>query len=147
MNEPQAAFVTDDAGDSLFSKLSSYGLRPTWSRQKVCEVLDAATDHPDVYDIDAAVNAGTRRVSLSSVYRILAELEQHNLIRRFDIGDDRARFEKISGKKPIHVINRANGEIIACDSSTIEACLRQVADDAGFELVDFDLNLFARPTQ
>ncbi|MEM0953804.1 MAG: Fur family transcriptional regulator [Pseudomonadota bacterium] len=128
--------------------LREAGLRITPQRLCVYDVLQSARDHPDAQGIQRMANelSGTV-VALSSVYRILSEFEKHELITRRDFGDSIARYETRATGHHCHFVERDTGNITEFESANITKRAQDIARKAGFELVDYSLNVFVEPKQ
>lgn len=130
----------------LVEQLREAGLKWTPQRELVCDVLDRAEDHPNAPEIHLMINERSEKsVALSTVYRILAEFEKKGLVQRREFGSQRARYEKCGGARHDHLIDTESGKVIGFENPAIEAQVKQIAEKAGFELVDYALNLFVVP--
>lgn len=130
----------------LIDQLPAVGLKRTSQRRLVCRVLDDTAEHPDAPEIHRLVNEmSDTSISLSTVYRILAELEKQGLVQRREFGDLRGRYEKTTMARHDHLIDKKSGNVLGFEDPSIEAKLRKIADEAGYELLDYALNLFVVP--
>ncbi|MEM1411597.1 MAG: Fur family transcriptional regulator [Pseudomonadota bacterium] len=132
--------------EPLIEQLKAAGFRPTRQRRWVCRVLDECTGHPDAPEIHRRIVAnGHRHVSISAVYRILADLEKHEFVIRRNFGEQRARYEKASSLHHDHIIDKSSGEVREFQSRRLGDKVRAIAEAAGYELVDYDLKLYVVP--
>lgn len=73
------------------------GFRITLPRQEILNVLILTKGHLSAEDIYLKVHKKYPAVGLTTVYRTLELLVNMGLVRRFDFGDGRARYELIGG--------------------------------------------------
>jgi len=79
--------------DSLLAMCRQSGIRATHQRLEVFREVAATQEHPDVETIYAGVRKRMPTVSLDTVYRTLALLEEKGLLRRLELFSGRARFD------------------------------------------------------
>ncbi|MEM1434806.1 MAG: transcriptional repressor [Pseudomonadota bacterium] len=134
------------AEPTLTEQLQTSALRSTPRRIEVCEVLEASTDRLDAQAIHQRVNLPSKpKVALSSIYRILADLERHHLIRRRERPAQPAYYEKASTRQRDHIIDRDNGTLCRIDSTGLYRLLSEAAEREGYELVDYSLCMSGVP--
>ena len=71
----------------------SKGLRMTPQRLAIFRELAATSEHPSVEAIYQCVRPHLPNISLDTVYRVLATLQDHGIISRVEVLDDRARYD------------------------------------------------------
>ena len=98
-------------------ELQMQGFRITEPRQAVMEVLKNASGHPSAEEIYFLVHRNNPGVGLATIYRILDLLVKTGLIRRYDFGQGKARYELVrqDGSHHHHLICRNCGRIIDYD--------------------------------
>ncbi|MEM1230829.1 MAG: Fur family transcriptional regulator [Pseudomonadota bacterium] len=126
----------------LISGMRSKGLKVTPQRRLVCQILDQCDSHPDAREIHRLALGADEHISPGTVYRILHELEKHELIWRHEFGGGRSRYEKADPNRHDHLIDKETGCVVEFDSEIIQNSLREIAAAQGFELVNYELNLF-----
>ncbi len=70
-----------------------HGLKVTHQRTEIFHELAGTDEHPDAETIYAAVHRRVPAVSLDTVYRTLAVLEEKGLIRRAEVQSGAARYD------------------------------------------------------
>ena len=80
-------------------KFKARGFRMTLPRQEIFDVLSSAESHLSAEDIYLNVHKKYPGVGLTTVYRTLELLISMGLIRRFDFGDGRGRYQLAEGPK------------------------------------------------
>lgn len=127
------------------SVLRSKGLKVTAQRVLVCEILDGLTNHPDAEEVYQTALSHGERVPLGSIYRILGELEKHGIVRRHEFGGTRSRFELTTAAQHDHLVDTESGRVREFESKSIRDLVQQVAEAEGFELLEYELNLYCVP--
>jgi Fur family ferric uptake transcriptional regulator len=121
------------------------GMRMTEQRRVIAQVIEAASDHPDVEELYRRASAVDDRISLSTVYRTVNLFEEAGLITKHDFKDGRARFELIPDEHHDHLIDVRSGTVIEFRNEEIEAIQEVIAKRLGYRLVDHRLELYAVP--
>ena len=68
-----------------FERLRAAGLRLTPQRRAVIEIMAENRSHPTAEEVAAAVAVTTPGVSLSTIYKVLHELNDLELVREIDV--------------------------------------------------------------
>ncbi|WP_108396772.1 Fur family transcriptional regulator [Devosia submarina] len=121
------------------------GMRMTDQRRVIAQIIEAASDHPDVEELYRRASAIDDRISLSTVYRTVNLFEEAGLITKHDFKDGRARFELIPDEHHDHLIDVRSGTVIEFRNEEIEAIQEVIAKRLGYRLVDHRLELYAVP--
>ena len=130
-------------------ELKSSGLKVTFHRMKIYDIFAKAeeTDRhmsaEDVYRI--LLNDGVE-MGLATVYRVLTQFEQAGLLKRSQLGGNRAVYELNDGE-------RCHGHLVSTDGETvieffdpqIQKRFEKIAADNGFKLGDYSITLFGEP--
>ena len=87
------------------------GLKLTHQRLEIYRELVASTDHPSAEALYQRLIRRIPTLSLDTVYRTLATLALHGLVRKVETGESQARFEVIA-ERHHHLICRRCAEII-----------------------------------
>ena len=130
-------------------ELKSSWLKVTFPRMKIYDIFAKAeeTDRhlsaEDVYRI--LLNDGVE-IGLATVYRVLTQFEQAGLLKRSQLGGNRAVYELNDGE-------RCHGHLVSTDGETvieffdpqIQKRFEKIAADNGFKLGDYSITLFGEP--
>ncbi len=119
------------------------GVRMTNQRRIIIELIDEATDHPDVHTIYRRAIKVDEDISLATIYRTVGVLAQAGIIDKLEVGDGKARYE-LAGEHHEHLVDVETGDIHEFQHAELEALKEKIARDMGFELVDHRLELFGR---
>ncbi len=130
---------------SLEEQCAARGMRMTEQRRIIAQVMESATDHPDVEELYRRASARDPRISLSTVYRTMNLFEEAGLVTKHDFRDGRARFEPIPDEHHDHLIDIRSGRVIEFRNEEIEAIQELIAKRLGYKLVDHRLELYAVP--
>lgn len=132
---------------SLEEACAARGMRMTEQRRVIAQVLEGASDHPDVEELYRRAAAVDPRISLSTVYRTVNLFEEAGLVTKHDFKDGRARFEPIPDEHHDHLIDIRSGKVIEFRNEEIEAIQDVIARKLGYRLVDHRLELYAVPLE
>ncbi len=130
---------------TLEEQCAARGMRMTEQRRVIAQVMETATDHPDVEELYRRASARDPRISLSTVYRTVNLFEEAGLVTKHDFKDGRARFEPIPDEHHDHLIDIRSGKVIEFRNEEIEAIQELIAKRLGYKLVDHRLELYAVP--
>lgn len=133
--------------DTILSRCETKGLRITGPRRVIADVLDAATDHPDVEELYARATAIDPRISLATVYRTVKLFEEAGILEKVDFGDGRARYEDAERDHHDHLIDLSSGQVIEFVSPEIEALQEKIAAKLGYRLKGHKLELYGVPVK
>jgi Fur family ferric uptake transcriptional regulator len=114
-------------------ELRGAGLRVTAARVALLETVRDG-DHLDVEAIASGVRDRIGHVSLQAVYDALHALTAAGLVRRIELADGPARFERRVGDNHHHVVCRSCGAVADVDCAVGEAPCLTASDDHGFSI-------------
>ena len=130
---------------TLEEQCASRGMRMTDQRRIIAQIVEQASDHPDVEELHRRAVTRDPRISLSTVYRTLNLFEEAGLVTKHDFKDGRARFEVFDDTHHDHLIDIRSGRVIEFRNEEIEALQEAIARRLGYRLVDHRLELYAVP--
>ena len=114
-------------------ELRGAGLRVTAARVALLETVRDG-DHLDVEAIASGVRERIGHVSLQAVYDALHALTAAGLVRRIELADGPARFERRVGDNHHHVVCRLCGAVADVDCAVGDAPCLTASDDHGFSI-------------
>jgi Fur family ferric uptake transcriptional regulator len=123
------------------------GMRMTEQRRVIAQVLDAASDHPDVEELYRRASKIDPRISISTVYRTVRLFEDAGVVTRHEFRDGRARYETIPDEHHDHLIDLKTGKVTEFRDDEIEKLQERIAARLGFKLVDHRLELYGVPVK
>ena len=132
---------------SLEEACAAKGMRMTEQRRVIAQVLDEASDHPDVEELYRRSSAIDPRIAISTVYRTVKLFEDAGVIARHEFRDGRARYETIADEHHDHLIDLRTGKVIEFRNEEIEELQERIAAKLGFKLVDHRLELYGVPLE
>lgn len=133
------------SAQTLEEACAAKGMRMTEQRRVIAQVLDAASDHPDVEELYRRAAMIDARISISTVYRTVKLFEDAGVIARHEFRDGRARYETLPDEHHDHLIDLRSGKVIEFRDDKIEALQEKIAAKLGFKLVDHRLELYGVP--
>lgn len=127
------------------SDLKKAGLKVTLPRLKVLEVLEGADPHHlSAEDVYKKLMQQEESVGLATVYRVLTQFESAGIVERHNFDDGHSVYELADETHHDHMVDVDTGNVVEFVNEDIEALQREIADAAGFELVDHELVLYVR---
>ncbi len=114
--------------------LERSGARRTPQRLLLADIIDAAPDHLEAREIHLKAVARDSRVSLNTVYRTLALLQDLNLVVGHYFTEEHAHFEAATGIDHHHVVCRGCGKVREFSPGLAEDRLRKLELATGFRI-------------
>ena len=128
------------------------GFRMTLPRQEIFNVLASTESHLSAEDIYFKVHKKYPGVGLTTVYRTLELLVNMCLVRRFDFGDGRGRYQLIEGPKGRvhhhHLVCTSCGrvidytEFIDDEEELLDKTEKGLSKKYNFKIADHELTFF-----
>lgn len=130
--------------ETIESLCSQKGVKLTKQRRIIASFLDKAKTHPTVEELYMSIHKKAPHIGLATVYRTLKLLEEAGVIRKLDLGEGKARYEKQGSYQEHHhhLIDVETGKIVEFESKELENLKKKIALDLGYELVDCRLELY-----
>lgn len=126
--------------------LRNAGLKVTLPRVKILQILEnSERRHMSAEDVYKALLESGEDVGLATVYRVLTQFENAELVMRHNFDGGHSVFELSRGDHHDHMVCVDNGDVVEFHSEEIERLQLQLADEKGFELVGHSLVLYVRP--
>lgn len=121
----------------LATRLRQHGYRVTEPRLRVYELLrggEAGETHLTADEIADALDDGDEPVTLSSVYRVLAVLEELDLVRSSRLGEtDVSHWELAHPDEHFHVVCKDCGDVDHHRGSLVAVIEEHLRDGHAFE--------------
>ena len=129
--------------DHVLARFEREGFRAGGARAAVVELLaeqDCCLSAQEIFD---RLRGGGRRVGIASIYRVLDQLFQMQLVQRVDVGGGVARYEAAhpGGDHHHHLVCDASGRVVAFEDTALEAELDRVAERLGARVAGPELVL------
>ena len=131
---------------NLLDKCSKLGLKMTDQRKVIIEVLSTAVDHPDVESVFKRAQAIDPKISIATVYRTIRIFEENNLLEKHEFKGFSSRYETVR-EDHHHLIDIKSGEVKEFTNKFIDAVQKQMAQELGYKLVDYRLEIYAVPLE
>src|SRR5437764_7485389 len=94
----------DQFRDRARDALRSEGRRMTQQRDVLLDVIETAGAHLDADGLYQLARQRDNRISLSTVYRTLALLKQHNLVDELHLSEEHHHYEAKSARQHYHLL-------------------------------------------
>ena len=131
---------------NLLDKCSKLGLKMTDQRKVIIEVLSTSVDHPDVESVFKRAQAIDPKISIATVYRTIRIFEENNLLEKHEFKGFSSRYETVR-EDHHHLIDIKSGEVKEFTNKFIDAVQKQMAQELGYKLVDYRLEIYAVPLE
>ena len=127
------------------TELKKAGLKVTVPRLKILEILDSADPHHlSAEDVYRKLVESEESIGLATVYRVLTQFESAGLVERHNFDDGHSVYELASDDHHDHMVDMESGRVIEFVDERIEKIQREIAEAAGYELVDHTMVLYVR---
>ena len=125
-------------------ELKSTGLKVTLPRLKILEIFQKGTRrHMTADDVFQVLLEERSDVGLATVYRVLAQFEQADILIRSHFESGKAVYELNEGQHHDHLVCLDCGKVEEFYDTEIEKRQHAVAKSKGFAIADHALSLYA----
>jgi Fur family ferric uptake transcriptional regulator len=129
-------------------ELKSTGLKATLPRLKILEIFQTGQHrHMSAEDVHKVLHEEHSDVGLATVYRVLAQFEQADILIRSHFESDKAVYELNEGQHHDHLVCLDCGRVEEFFDAEIEQRQHAVAKIRGFAIADHALSLYAHCTR
>ena len=138
------------SSDNKNEELKKAGLKATTPRIKIMEVLDS-TAYQDVHfsveDIYSELIQMGENIGFASVYRVLTQFEAAGMVKKHHFEDNKAVYEINSDEHHDHMVCVDTGQVMEFHDENLEQLQHDIANKAGYELVDHSMVLYVKKIQ
>ncbi|MBP6007516.1 MAG: ferric iron uptake transcriptional regulator [Rhodoferax sp.] len=128
-------------------ELKSTGLKATLPRLKILEIFQTGQQrHMTAEDVSRVLLEAGSDVALATVYRVLAQFEQAEILVRSHFESGKAVYELNEGQHHDHLVCLDCGRVEEFFDAEIEQRQHTVALSKGFQIADHALSLYAHCT-
>lgn len=128
------------------AELRNAGLKVTLPRLKILEILEQTDQrHMSAEDVYKALLEAGEEVGLATVYRVLTQFEQADLVQRHNFDGGHSVFELDRGDHHDHMVCMKSGKVIEFHNEDIERLQKEIAEAHGYELEGHSLVLYVKP--
>lgn len=128
------------------AELRNAGLKVTLPRVKILQILEASEQrHMSAEDVYKALLEQGEDVGLATVYRVLTQFENADLVMRHNFDGGHSVFELAKGEHHDHMVCVDTGKVIEFHNEKIEELQERMAEEHGYELVGHSLVLYVKP--
>ena len=124
--------------------LKQTGLKATLPRLKVLDLFRTSKQrHMAAEDVYRQLLAEQTDLGLATVYRVLAQFEQTGLLKKSQLGNNKAVYELNDRERHHgHLVCTKTGDVLEFFDPEIENRLKVIAAELGFELSDYVVTAF-----
>ncbi len=124
-------------------QLKDAGLKITMPRLKILQILEqSVAHHLSAEDVYKALLEQGEDVGLATVYRVLTQFEEADLVSRHNFEGGYSVFELSQGTHHDHLVCVKCGRVEEFVDEIIEQRQKMIADRAGFKMTDHALNIY-----
>jgi len=124
--------------------LKESGLKATLPRIKVLDIFERSKDkHLSAEDIYKQILKSGEDVGLATIYRVLTQFEQADILVRHHFESGKAVFELNEKTHHDHIVCLQCGHVEEFCNNEIERLQEQVAENLGFKIIDHSLYISA----
>lgn len=126
-------------------ELKKAGLKVTTPRLKILTIFEnSAKRHLTAEEVYKQLLDSGEEVGLATVYRVLTQFENAQLINRHYFEGGHSVFELNQGEHHDHMVCIKCGRVEEFFDETIEKKQEEVAQKLGFKITDHSLNLYGK---
>lgn len=123
--------------------LKKAGLKATLPRLKILSILEQNPEqHVSAEDVYKALLDSGEDVGLATVYRVLTQFEQADILDRHHFAEGHSVFELNQGEHHDHILCVKCGRVEEFVDEVIEERQNAIAEKAGFEITNHSLYLY-----
>ena len=132
---------------TTIEELKNTGPKATLPRLKILEIFQkGAQRHMTAEDVFRVLLDDRSDVGLATVYRVLAQFEQADILTRSHFESGKAVYELNEGEHHDHLVCLDCGKVEELYDAEIEKRQNAVAKAKGFKIADHALSLYAHCT-
>ena len=131
----------DESIDRLRDTFRAAGRRLTSQRRSILKILEESETHLDAEMLFVQAKARDPEVSLATVYRTLAVLEEMGLVEKHSLGEEHGHFEAVHDRPHYHFVCRHCGDVVEFDVPSMDQIVRGVSEEEGVCILDVHLRL------
>ena len=137
----------DDGIVDPHQDLRNSGLKITLPRLKVLDIFrNSEQRHLAAEDVYRILITEHSEFGLATVYRVLAQFEQTGLLKKSQLGNNKAVYELNDGEEHHgHLVSTNTGEVREFYDLGIEDRLKVIVRELGYELTDYDITAYGTP--
>ncbi|KDN11778.1 MAG: ferric iron uptake transcriptional regulator [Snodgrassella sp.] len=125
------------------AQLKDNGLKVTGPRLKILELFEAQPElHMSAEDVYRRLLDEGVEIGVATIYRVLTQFEQANILLRHHFETGKAVYELNRGGHHDHLVCIKCGKVTEFCSEEIEQLQKKIADDNGYRIVDHALYMY-----
>lgn len=129
--------------NSNVAQLKDNGLKVTGPRLKILELFEAQPElHMSAEDVYRRLLDEGVEIGVATIYRVLTQFEQANILLRHHFETGKAVYELNRGGHHDHLVCIKCGKVTEFCSEEIEKLQKKIADDNGYRIVDHALYMY-----
>ncbi len=123
--------------------LKKAGLKATLPRLKILAILEKnPSQHVSAEDVYKALLESGEDVGLATIYRVLTQFEQADILERHHFTEGHSVFELKQGEHHDHLLCVSCGKVEEFVDDVIEERQNEIAEKAGFQITNHSLYIY-----
>lgn len=127
--------------DRAREALRSEGHRMTAQRDVLLDVIEESGGHLDAESLYALARERDQRISLSTVYRTLSLLKEHNLVDEIHLSEEHHHYEPKSAEQHFHLVCTNCGAVEEFSGEIVDQLRAVLLRERGFEVHTLQLEI------
>jgi Fur family ferric uptake transcriptional regulator len=124
-------------------ELKQAGLKITTPRVKILRILEQTGNrHMSAEEVFKTLLDAGEDIALATVYRVLTQFHEADLVKRHNFEEGRAVFELNDSGHHDHLVCVKCAKVEEFVDDTIEARQQAIADKFNFQMTDHNLNIY-----
>jgi len=128
----------------IIGQLARDGHRLTTPRQAIIKMVAPRQDHFSAQEVWDDVRTNYSGIGRATVFRTLDLLTELGVLNRIHTGDGCHRYTVCDTRHHHHLMCVECGTVLSLDAAGIESKIREMAAEAGFDLLTHHLELVGR---
>ncbi|MDF7676326.1 ferric iron uptake transcriptional regulator [Neisseriaceae bacterium ESL0693] len=134
--------------DNNVAQLKDNGLKVTGPRLKILELFEARPEqHLSAEDVYRLLLDENVEIGVATIYRVLTQFEQANILLRHHFETGKAVYELNRGGHHDHIVCIKCGRVTEFCSEQIEDLQKSIAKENGYRIVDHALYMYGVCTE
>ena len=130
-----------DPAERLQDALRASGRRLTPQRRLILQVLAESMGHLDADALYERVKTRDPDVSLATVYRTLAVLQEVGLVKEYSLGQDHGHYETVRDEPHYHFACLRCGKVIESDTPLVAQVEQELCEREGVRIISTHLHV------
>lgn len=117
----------------------------TGPREIIAEILLYSNDHPDIDEICMRAKKIDKSISIATTYRTINLFVELGLVKKFDFGGGRNRYEdSTKDHEHYHIIDIEGGNVIEFENPDIRQIMEKICLEHKIDMIDYKFEIYGK---